>query len=284
MPNPLITAAQLSQALSEQTPPVILDLRWSLTPPGGVRNGPSGRDAYMHGHIPGAVFLDLDEDLCGPPGPGGRHPLPDPARLQETLRQAGISGSSRVVCYDAGDMMSASRAWWTLLWVGLRDAVVLDGGMAAWLAADLPLTTAVPEPVPGDLTVRPGAVPVLDAAQAARTAAEGVLIDVRATERYLGETEPIDPVAGHIPGAINVPDAPNLAAGGGFRTPEELRARYLPVGAQDDQTVGVYCGSGVTATHTALAMAAAGLRLPAVYIGSWSNWIADPHRPVATRE
>lgn len=282
MPNPLITAAQLSQALSEQTPPVLLDLRWSLTPPGGVRNGPSGRDAYMHGHIPGAVFLDLDDDLCGPPGAGGRHPLPDPDRLQTVLRQAGVSESSRVVCYDAGDMTSASRAWWTLLWAGMEDVVVLDGGLSGWLAADLPVTTNVPEPVPGDLTVRPGSMPVLDAGQAARTAAEGVLIDVRAPERFRGESEPIDPIAGHIPGAINLPDGPNLAQGGGFRSPDELRARYLPVSSE--RTVGVYCGSGVTATHTALAMAAAGLSIPAVYIGSWSDWIGDPHRPVAAHE
>ena len=278
MPNPLITAAQLSQALSEEPPPVLLDVRWSL-------GGPPGRDAYELGHIPGAVFLDIDDDVCGPPGPEGRHPLPDPARLQDVLRAAGVNTATTVVCYDAGDNLAASRLWWTLRWAGHSDVLVLDGGMAAWLAADGALSTATPEPPRGDIEVRPGGMPVLDAEAAARLAGEGLLIDVRAPERFRGETEPIDPVAGHIPGAVNVPDAPNLAETGGFRSPSELAARYAPLGAEDpDLAIGTYCGSGITATHTALAMTAAGLPTPAVYIGSWSNWVADSGRPVATGE
>ncbi|MEV0644352.1 sulfurtransferase [Phytomonospora sp. NPDC050363] len=278
MSNPLITAAQLTQALSENPPPVILDVRWSL-------NGPPGRDGYLLGHLPGAVFLDIDEDLCGPPGPEGRHPLPDADALQNVLRAAGVNADSTVVVYDAGDNTAASRAWWTLRWAGHADVLVLDGGMACWLASDGPVDTAVPEPASGDITVRPGGMPVLDADGAARLASEGLLIDVRAPERFRGETEPIDPVAGHIPGAVNVPDAPNLAEGGGYRSPAELHARYAPLGAEDpDLPIGAYCGSGITATHTALAMTAAGLPTPAVYIGSWSNWITDPSRPVATGE
>lgn len=278
MSNPLITAAQLSQALSEEPPPVILDVRWSL-------NGPPGRDGYLRGHLPGAVFLDIDGELCGPAGPDGRHPLPSPEALQGVLRSAGVNEDSTVVVYDAGDNLAASRAWWTLRWAGHADVLVLDGGMARWLASDGALSTATPEPAPGNITVRPGGMPLLDAEGAARLAGEGLLIDVRAPERFRGESEPIDPVAGHIPGAVNVPDAPNLTEDGGYRTKAELHARYAPLGAEDpDLPIGAYCGSGITATRTALAMTAAGLPTPAVYIGSWSNWVADPSRPVGSGE
>ncbi|MGA8116087.1 MAG: sulfurtransferase [Actinocatenispora sp.] len=257
-------------------PLTVLDVRWRL-------NAPSAIDDYRAGHIPGAVFLDLDADhLTGPPGtPGGRHPLPDPGPLQATLRAAGVRPDRKVVVYDDGDGLPAARTWWTLRWVGLTDVVVLDGGFAAWTAAGGPTDTEVPAPQPSDVTVHPGQLPVLDAAGAARTAAGGVLLDARAPERYRGETEPIDPVAGHIPGAVNLPKTDLTDPDGTMLPPGALRDLFAAHGVGDDTEAAAYCGSGVTAAYTALALSVAGLR-PVVYIGSWSDWVSDPDRPVAT--
>ncbi|PZF96498.1 sulfurtransferase [Micromonospora deserti] len=270
----LVEADRLAAELDRADPPTLLDVRWRLA-------GPPGRDDYAAGHLPGAVFVDLDTALCGPPGAAGRHPLPDPAALQAALRAAGVRAGHPVVVYDGGDGMAAARAWWTLRWAGHRPVRLLHGGFPAWVAAGLPIDTDEPHPAPGDVTVRPGALPVLDAGEAARLAAgDGVLLDVRAAPRYRGETEPIDPVAGHVPGAVNLP-APEYVTGGVFPAADALRERFAAAGVGDDRPVGAYCGSGVTAAQAVLALHLAGRPDAALYVGSWSNWVADPARPVA---
>jgi len=274
--QPLVTAEDLAVELSEAGPAglVVLDVRWRL-------GGSPARADYLAGHLPGAAFAALDVDLAGPPGAGGRHPLPEPARLQDGLRRMGIRAGDRVVTYDGADMAAAARAWWVLRWAGLTDVRVLDGGYRAWRAAGLPVTDEVPAPAPGDVVVRAGSLPVLDAAGAGRLTSDGILLDARAAPRYRGETEPIDPVAGHIPGAVNAPAAANLADDGRFRSPAELRARFAAVGADGSRPVGAYCGSGIVAAQQVLALAVAGVPA-ALYPGSWSEWITDPARPVAT--
>lgn len=274
----LVEPDRLAAELDRADPPTLLDVRWRLA-------GPPGREDYLAGHLPGAVFVDLDTELCGRPGAAGRHPLPDPAALQAALRAAGVRAGHPVVVYDGGDGMSAARAWWTLRWAGHRAVRVLHGGFPAWAAAGLPLSTEAPAPPPGDVTVTPDELPVLDAGEAARLAAAdaGVLLDVRAAPRYRGETEPIDPVAGHIPGAVNLP-APGYVAEGRFPAAEALRERFAAAGVAEGAPVGAYCGSGVTAAQAVLALHLAGRPDAALYIGSWSNWVADPDRPVATGE
>lgn len=272
----LVEPDRLAAELDHADPPVLLDVRWRLA-------GPPGRDDYRAGHLPGAVFVDLDTELCGPPGPAGRHPLPDPAALQAALRAAGVRAGHPVVVYDGGDGMAAARAWWTLRWAGHRPVRVLHGGFPAWVAAGRPVSTEAPAPTRGDVTVAPGALPVLDAAEAARLAAAdaGVLLDVRAAPRYRGETEPVDPVAGHVPGAVNLP-APEYVTDGRFAAAGALRERFAAAGVAGDTPVGAYCGSGVTAAQAVLALHLAGRPDAALYVGSWSNWVADPDRPVAT--
>lgn len=268
----LISPQDLHARLEGDRPSVVLDVRWRL-------GGPSGHGDYLAGHVPEAVFVDLDADICGPPGAGGRHPLPDPGSLQGVLRRIGINEGDRVVVYDGGDHMAAARTWWTLRWAGLAEVRVLDGGFPAWLAAGLPTSTAVPVRAVGDVTVRPAGMPVLDAAGAAAFAAENRLVDVRTPERYRGESEPVDPVAGRIPGAVNLPGA-EAGPDGRFPPVGQLRRRYAQAGLLPDRTTGVYCGSGVTAARTVLGMALAGFD-PVLYVGSWSEWITDPSRPVA---
>ncbi|HEU5269484.1 MAG TPA: sulfurtransferase [Jatrophihabitans sp.] len=274
----LIGVTELAEALRTGTDLVVLDVRWQV-------GTPSQYPEYLAGHIPGARWCDLDLDLADPAGPGGRHPLPDPARLQQAVRRWGIGRASRVVAYDADIGVAAARAWWVLRWAGLEQVQVLDGGLAAWLAAGQPVQATEPEPSPGDAVIRPGSLPALTAEQALAAGGRGRLVDVRAAERFRGEQEPIDPVAGHVPGAINLPTTGNVDDAGRFLPPAELRRRFERLAAGDgpDEPVGVYCGSGVTAAHTVLAMHEAGL--PAVlYPGSWSEWITDPARPVATGE
>ncbi|MGH3658609.1 MAG: sulfurtransferase, partial [Micromonosporaceae bacterium] len=244
--NPLITSEQLAELLQQPVRPVVLDVRWRL-------GGPSGRQDYASGHIPGAVFLDLDTDICGPPGARGRHPLPDPGHLQAVLRRVGISGDSQVVVYDGSDAMAAARTWWTLRWAGLEQVRVLDGGFAAW---DGPISTQQIVPSTGAVVVHPGGMPAVDADGAATLASRGRLADVRTPQRYRGESEPIDPVAGHIPGAVNVPGG-DLGPDGRFLAAGDLRERYA--GLPDDGPVGAYCGSGVTAARAVLGMTVAGL-------------------------
>ena len=270
-PGPLITAAQLAAELAGPAAPTVLDCRWALA-------GGADRAAYDQGHLPGAVFVDLDRDLAAPPGAGGRHPLPSPEAFQTVMRRAGVRQDRPVVAYDQGQPGGAARAWWLLGWFGHPGARVLDGGLPAWVAAGLPLTTEVPDPEPGDLTARPGGRPLLDAEGAARLAAAGVLLDARAPARYQGLEEPVDPVAGHIPGARNAP-VTDVAGDHGLPPPGRLR-ELLEV-AGDGAPVGAYCGSGVVAAHLVLALEAAGVPA-ALYAGSWSDWITDPSRPVAT--
>jgi thiosulfate/3-mercaptopyruvate sulfurtransferase len=272
-PDPLISVADLAAGLAADHPPALLDVRWRLNDPSGARD-------FAAGHLPGAVFLDLDTRLCGPPGRGGRHPLPDPRRLEAVLRAAGLRDGHPVVVYDGGDGAAAARTWWTLRWAGHGPVRVLDGGYAGWVAAGAPVTTVAQPPVPGDLRVRPGAMPVLDAAGAARVAGDGVLLDARTPERFRGEAEPVDRVAGRIPGAVNLPVG-TLLAGGGMADPGS-RERFAELGVDARTPVGAYCGSGVTAAQLVLALHRAGRSDAALYVGSWSHWITDPQRPVAT--
>ena len=272
--GPLVSVASLAAELAQDPPPVLLDVRWRL-------GGPPGIDSYRQGHLPGAVFADLDRDLAGPPGPAGRHPLPDPAVFQAAMRAAGVRRGRPVVVYDDGDATVAARGWWTLRYFGHQDARVLDGGYRAWAGAGRAVTTAEPAPAPGDFTADPGHMPVLDAAGAQAAARTGLLLDARAGERYRGETEPVDPVAGHIPGAVSAPTAGNVNPDGTFKDAAELAARFAALGAPGaGPLVGAYCGSGVTAAHEVLALTLAGIPA-ALYVGSWSNWVTDPSRPVA---
>lgn len=280
---PLVTPAALAAMIGAEpgAGPVVLDVRWRL-------GGPPGRAEHDAGHVPGAVFLDLDTDLADPPGGGGRHPLPSSGRLQAALRRAGMRVGSRVVAHDDGDGAVAARAWWLVRWAGLpADRVaVLDGGFRRWTQEGHPVTTEPSRPHPGDLVVRPGAMPVLDADAAAALARSAVLLDARAPGRYRGEVEPVDPRAGHVPGAVNAPAVGNVDAEGRWLAPAELAERYGALGVAPGTEVGAYCGSGVNAAALVLALEHAGLRgadaPAALYVGSWSNWSADPSRPVAT--
>ncbi|WP_328520870.1 sulfurtransferase [Kribbella sp. NBC_00359] len=275
----LITVDELRAA---DPKPVLIDVTWNLA-------GPPGKEVYDVGHLPGAHFVDLDTELAGPPGPG-RHPLPEATTVTATLRRAGVtSADTPVVVYDASTSMAAARAWWVFRYFGLTNVRVLDGGQAAWQATGEALTTEVgpttagssPDDLSGGFTATPGHLPMLDADGAAAVAASGVLLDARAPERFAGEVEPMDPVAGHIPGATSAPTTQNVDETGHFLPAAELRERFEKLGATASTEVGVYCGSGVTAAHEALALEVAGL--PAtVYIGSWSEWITDPTRPIAT--
>ncbi|MFD7731483.1 sulfurtransferase [Kitasatospora phosalacinea] len=273
MTSPLITVAELADALGTDRAPVLLDIRWAL-------GGPPGAEEYAKGHLPGAHYLDLDHELADPPGPAGRHPLPDPDRLATALRRAGVTADRPVVAYDAGPALSAARAWWLLRWAGHADVRVLDGGLAAWTAAGHPLTTDAPAPGDGDFKVEPGHLPTVDAAGAAELARTGLLLDARAGERYRGETEPVDPRAGHIPGAASAPTTENLGPDGRFLPPAALTARFAALHVTDPARTAVYCGSGVTAAHQLLALALAGHDGIALYPGSWSEWSANPANPV----
>jgi thiosulfate/3-mercaptopyruvate sulfurtransferase len=272
----IIHASRLVREVEGDRPPVLLDIRWQL-------GGPPGRPEYEAGHLPGAVYVDLDTELAGPPGAAGRHPLPNLEVFAAAMRRAGVRRERPLVVYDGGQGWAAARAWWLLRWSGHPSVRVLDGGLAAWKAVGGPLSTHPPAPAEGDFTPVPGALPLLGADEAAALARRGVLLDARAAERYRGEVEPIDPAAGHIPGAVSAPTMENLTEEGLFRPAEELAARFgsLGVDAGAKTQVGVYCGSGVSAAHEVLALAVAGIPA-ALYIGSWSEWSSDPTRPVAT--
>ncbi|MET7800949.1 sulfurtransferase [Streptomyces decoyicus] len=273
--NAIITATELASELAQPTAPVLLDVRYQL-------GGPPGRPVYEAGHVPGAVYVDLESALASPPGPGGRHPLPDLDVFTDAMRAAGVRAGRPVVAYDGGQGWAAARAWWLLRWTGHPDVRVLDGGLAAWQASGGELSVDQPVPRAGDFTPVPGGLPLLRADDAAALARRGVLLDARAAERYRGEIEPIDKVAGHIPGAVSAPTTENVVEGGTvFRDAPELAKRFASLGATADVEVGVYCGSGVSAAHQVLALAVAGVPA-ALYVGSWSEWSADPSRPVAT--
>lgn len=248
---------------------VLLDVRWAL-------GRTDGHERYLAGHLPGAVYVDLDTELAAPPSAAGRHPLPSVGDLQSAARRWGISAGSRVVLYDDGPGIAAARAWWLLRWGRHVDVSILDGGLAGWTG---PLETGEVVPAPGDVVLSPGGMPVLTVEEAAALPRDGgVLLDARAPERFRGEVEPVDPVAGHVPGAVNLPTT-DLLAGGRFHPdlPSVLAAR----GITPATTAGVYCGSGVTAAHEVAALAHAGVEA-ALWPGSWSEWVADPTRPVAT--
>jgi thiosulfate/3-mercaptopyruvate sulfurtransferase len=261
---------------ADQLPPgaSALDVRWEL-------GGPPGLPQYLEGHIPGAAFVDLETALSGPPGEGGRHPLPSADAFGAAMRAAGVSGSRPVIVYDAGNSIAAARAWWLLRYFGHPRVFVLDGGFSGWSAAGLAIERGAIEVPPGDFVPRSGGMPLLNAAGAARVAEAGVLLDARAPERFRGEHEPIDPVAGHIPGAVNLPSTELLRPEGGFLGAAALRARFEAAEVREGVEVGAYCGSGVTAAHSVLALEAAGFA-GALYVGSWSDWIRDPAHPVAT--
>lgn len=274
-PGPLVGVAELAAALQRPAAPVLLDVRWAL-------GGRPGAEDYAAGHIPGAVFVDLETELAAPAGERGRHPLPGAHAFAAAMAAKGVGATRPVVVYDAGTSVAAARCWWLLRYFGHPDVAVLDGGLAAWQAAGRPLSAEVPVPAPGDFEAVPGGMALLHAdGAAALGAGAGVLLDARAPERFRGEQEPVDPVAGHIPGARNHPAQANLTAEGCFLAPVRLRAALLAAGADPARPLGAYCGSGVTAAHTVLAAEVAGLTA-ALYPGSWSEWIADPARPVAT--
>ena len=277
MPGPLISVADLAAALASPDPserPAVLDVRWDL------QTGPR-RDRYQAGHVPGAAFVDLDRALAAEPGQRGRHPLPDPDTFAAAMRAAGVSAGRPVVVYDDAGATIAARAWWLLRDHGHADVSVLDGGLPAWIAAGRPLHTGSESAADGDFSASPGHMATLDVTSAAALARDGVLLDARLPERFRGDVEPVDPAAGHIPGARNRSTRDNVDDGGRFRDPGELRAAFAAVGARPGVTVGAYCGSGVTAAHEVLALELAGIPA-ALYPGSWSEWCADPARPVAT--
>ena len=274
----LIASEELLDQLGSVT---LLDVRWKL-------GGPPGEAEFVRGHVPGASYVELATDLADPPGERGRHPLPEVGRFEEAMRRCGVRNDRPVVVYDDNFGNAATRAWWLLRYHGHRDVRVLDGGYGWWLRSGGPVEEGPVVVAAGDFTAEPGHLPLVDAGEAARLARNGVLLDARAPERFRGEVEPIDPVAGHIPGAVNLPSAENLVgpeggSPGRFLSADDLEARYDRVGADADVEVGVYCGSGVTATHNIFALALLG-RTAALYPGSWSEWVADRDRPVATGE
>ncbi len=277
--DPLIEPEALADLLDRDLAVTLLDVRWLL-------GRSDGREQHAAGHLPSAAFVDLEDDLADPPG-AGRHPLPDPDRFAAAMRRCGVSAERPVVAYDATGGMSAARAWWLLRHHGHPDVRVLDGGWTVWQALGLPVETGPVSPAPGDFVAGPGVLPVLDAAGAASTASRGVLVDARAPERFRGETEPVDPVAGHVPGAVNAPAGDNLVTegprSGRFRDVADLARTYAGAvaAAGEGDPVGAYCGSGVTASLDLLALARLGVPA-ALYAGSWSEYVSDPTRPVAT--
>jgi thiosulfate/3-mercaptopyruvate sulfurtransferase len=266
----LITAAELAQLLDAGHPVVLLDV---IDEPGAAPN-----DRLK---IPGALSVSLAEDFSGKPTPqGGRRPLPEIATLQARARALGIKNDSIVVVYDNAGGAQASRAWWTLRWAGLNNVRIVDGGYSAWVAASRPSSsnTVTVAPQTGDVVLTPGHMPTIDADEAASLAKQSRLFDARPRSAYVGD--PVKPATGHIPGAIHAASADNIADGQ-FKSDEDLRARFAALGADGPAKIGVYCGSGNAAAHAIAAMSAIGLQ-PALYVGSWSAWSADPSRPTAT--
>ncbi|MBB5832415.1 sulfurtransferase [Brachybacterium aquaticum] len=272
---PIIDVARLHELLDEPGEgPLLLDVRWAL-------DGSTGRDQHLAAHLPGAVYVDLDTELAAPARvEAGRHPLPSPEDVAATLRRVGVTEDSRIVAYDDTDGGPAARLVWMLRALG-HDAAVLSGGVHAWNG---PLESGEVTPREGDVPVREWpATRIASADEVAALAAseDGVVLDARAPERYRGEVEPIDPRAGHVPGAVNLPYAGNLDAERRFQDPAALRERFAAAGVTEGRGTIVYCGSGVTATHDLLALESAGFTGARLFPGSWSQWSADPDRPVA---
>lgn len=272
----LITASELAGIIQAGDPVTVLDVRWRI-------DEPDGRGAYLEGHIPGAVYVSLDDELSDHTLPGrGRHPLPSGPKLQAAARNWGVCQGSLVVAYDDWNRAGSARAWWVLTAAGLDNVRILDGGLAAWRSAGHRLETGPVDPAPGNVIVPQddlykGSRPTLTAERVA----EGTLalLDARAPERYRGEVEPLDPVAGHIPGAKNLPSGAVLATDGTFLGEDSLGRVLSDHGIERHDAVAAYCGSGVTATVAIAALAAMG-REAALYPGSWSEWSADPTHPV----
>ena len=278
-PRTLIQAEELAPLLDDVRLRVF-DCRFDLARPA------YGRTAYLDEHVPGAIHADLNADLSGPVTPrSGRHPLPAAEAFAARLRQWGVNGDSRVVAYDDGNGMYAARLWWMLRWLGHAEVAVLDGGMRRWLQLGLPLSEEQPSPPPGDFVAHPRPALAVSAAEVLAATADrhARLLDARAAERYRGDVEPIDKVAGHVPGARNHPFGLSLDEQGRFLPPESLRAALTAGldGVAPERTI-VYCGSGVTACHVLLALEHAGLAGARLYPGSWSEWSSDPARPVHT--
>jgi thiosulfate/3-mercaptopyruvate sulfurtransferase len=289
MESPLIDVAELAAALDGPTPPRVLDVRWTLA-------RPDGSAAFREEHLPGAVYVDLEHELSGHGVPtDGRHPLPDRDRLQDAARGWGLRQDEQVVVYDDGPGLAAARAWWLL---GAHGVAVrlLDGGLRAWTSAGHRTEHGDTDVERGDVTLAPMAPVTIDVDQAAAFPATGTLVDSRAAERFRGDVEPIDPRAGHVPGAVNHPTTGNVGPDGRFLAPAAMRAGFAASGVDLDGPVAVYCGSGITAAHNVLALtiagsgaragagagAGAGADGPLLWPASWSGWSNDPDRPVAT--
>jgi thiosulfate/3-mercaptopyruvate sulfurtransferase len=281
MVDVLISANELRGRLArEDGRPLVLDVRWVLGDPNGHRH-------YTERRVPGSVYVDLNTDLATPPSPlEGRHPLPSPEQFQATARRWGLRRGQSAVVLDDNGGMSAARAWWLLRWAGHEDVLILDGGLRAWIDAGHDVDgpdAPIPVLEPGDVVLGGGHLPTLGMDAAAGFPGRGVQLEARGAERYRGEQEPIDPRAGHIPGAISAPTAANLEDNGKFKDPRQLRARFEALGvvAGKPDAAAVYCGSGVTAAHQVAALAVAGIHA-ALYPGSWSQWSNHPDRPAAT--
>jgi len=285
---PFTTLIDVDSLAALKSPAVILDCRFDLSDPD------AGRRAYAAGHIPGARYADLNQDLSSPVTPAsGRHPLPEPQALAGFFAACGIGDRTQVIAYDEANGSYAARAWWLLNWLGHTDVAVLDGGFKAWVAAGAaaggaPLESGEPPPTPGGakppftLRLRPENVLTAGDVQRALEDSRRLLVDARAAERFAGTVEPLDRVAGHVPGAVNHPFTANLGEDGRFLAAGELRRRWLTrLGGREPSDAILMCGSGVTACHNVLAMTSAGLPGGKLYAGSWSEWIRDPERPVA---
>lgn len=278
--HPLTQVGELTAhlAVAETRRPVLLDVRYRM-------GGPAGREEFERAHIPGASYVDMDTALATirPDGVGGRHPMPTVETFTAAMRSAGVSMSRPVVAYDDWNSLPASRVWWMLRHFGFLNVRVLDGGIAAWTAAGMATESGTSSPGFGDFTASaPGLGHLLNATDAERYAARHGLLDARSADRFRGQNETIDAVPGHIPGAVSASTLDNMRTDGRFLPPHELASRYRELGITDTKPIGTYCGSGVQATHLALALRVAGLPDADVYIGSWSDWITDPERGVET--
>ncbi len=273
----LISPEELQALISASTVNLrVLDVRWRL-------DQPDGRAAHREGHIPGAVYVDLDTELAehGRPATEGRHPLPSVETLQRAARRWGLNDGDTVVVYDDANNTSSARAWWLLRYAGMQDVRVLDGALGGWTAAGFPLETGDVTPEPGSITLKYGQLQTLNIEQAAGFPAEGTLLDVRAAERYRGEVEPMDPRPGHIPGALSAPTAENVDEHGRLLSPGALRERFIGLGVDPEKPVASYCGSGINGAHSCLALELAGLQA-VLYPGSFSEWSNHSDRPVVT--
>jgi len=269
----LITPADLASRIASGAAVRLLDVRWRL-------DSPEGRVAYVSGHLPGAVYVDLESELAQRGRPElGRYPLPALEDLERAVRRWGIDDRDLVVVYDDNDGVPAARAWWLLRHQGF-DVVVLDGGIRLWVAEGLPIEQGDLAPPPGNATIGPVDLGVATMDDAARAPQLGYLVDVRSPEHYRGRAGGMDPVAGHIPGAINIPTISYISPAGTLKHPDLIRATVVASGVDPDADIVLYCGTGIASAHSALAFASAGIEAR-IFTGSWSQWSLLPNRPVA---